>query len=166
METDGKVFALGESILEGDGRYLKAGAAELLIGKDFAEKIGVTVNDDVRIITKTAGGSYENLDVVVAGLLSTPDPMVNRGQAFLPLSYVKKRLHMGDACTEIVVSFPEWADPVAETGKIKEGIESLQGSENWVTLDSRELAKDFVMISNSKSVGSKVILFLVFIETG
>jgi putative ABC transport system permease protein len=162
-ETDSVVFKLHEGIIEENGRFLEKGRPEIIIGKDLAEDLNVDVEDWVTVLTKTATGSYDTLDLKVVGLLDTPNPLINKGSAFIPLDYAKERLMMAGGATEVVVHFPEWVDSEAEVAKIKNAIHALPDAENWEVLDYKQLAQEFIMLASAKSGGSQIILLLLFI---
>jgi putative ABC transport system permease protein len=169
VETDSKVFKLADGIGEGDGHFLEAGKPEIIIGKDLASDLDVKLDDWVLVTTKTAGeaygksGSWDDLELKVVGLLNTPNPLINKGSAFIPLDYAKERLMMGNGATEVVVHFPEWEDSASEVAKIKKDLQNLPDAENWEVLDYKQLAREFIMLASTKSGAAQIILLLIFI---
>jgi putative ABC transport system permease protein len=163
VDTDSVVFKLHEGIIEKNGRFLENGRPEIIIGEDLAEDLNVDMEDWVTVLTKTATGSYDTLDFKVVGLLDTPNPLINKGMAFIPLDYAKQRLMNGQGATDVIVNFPEGADSESEVEKIKAAISGLPGSDGWEVLDYKQLAREFIMLASAKSGGSQLILFLFFI---
>ncbi|MBN1798334.1 MAG: ABC transporter permease [Spirochaetales bacterium] len=168
-KTDGVVFKLEDGIVPENGRFLESGEPEIIIGKDLAEDLDIKLDDWVLVTTKTAGdvygeaGSWDDLELKVVGLLSTPNPLINKGMAFIPLDYAKQRLMRGQGATDVIVNFPAGADSGSEVEKIKAAIAGLPGAGDWEVLDYKELAREFIMLASTKSGGSKIILFLFFI---
>jgi putative ABC transport system permease protein len=169
VKTDGVVFKLEDGIGAENGRFLRSGEPEIIIGKDLAEDLDITLGDWVLVTTKTAGdaygeaGSWDDLELKVVGLLSTPNPLINKGTAFIPLDYGKERLMRGQGATDVIVNFPENADSEDEVEKIASAITGLPGSDGWEVLDYKQLAREFIMLASAKSGGSQLILFLFFI---
>jgi putative ABC transport system permease protein len=160
--TDGRVFRLAETVAE--GRYLGQGAeasgAEALIGRWLAEDLGATVGDLIEIRTRTRYGAFQTIELLVAGILDSPNPVINQGTVFLPLSLAEDSLEMEGAVTEIAVYFPEWKEPDQKMNEIRS---ALAGFPGLTVMGWRELARDYLMIAQAKTAGSSVILLLVFI---
>ncbi len=163
VQTDGKVFKLQDGIVEENGRFIEQGTPEIIIGKDLAEDLGVELGEEVIVLTKTAAGSYEDLELTVVGLLETPNPLINKGSGFISLEYAKLRLQIGEGATDVVIQFAETADSAAELKKIRGALKSLPGYENWEVLDYKALASEFIMLAQAKSGGSQIIIFLIII---
>lgn len=163
VRTDTDIFKLNQSIAPGDGRFLHAGEPEIMLGSELAKDLDVHIGESVLVLTRTATGAYDDIELTVVGLLDTPNPLINQGAGFIPLDYAKQRLQMQGGATEVVVGFPEWDQPEKEMKKIDAALAGLPGHREWVALDYKELASEFVMIASAKSGGSKIILLLIFI---
>lgn len=174
-ERDPSVFRLRESVAE--GRYLRPGEDGVLLGAWLAEDLGAEVGYPMTIVTKTRRGFYQTIDAEVVGILEVPNPVTNRSGVFLPLSTADDYLQMEGAVTEIALSFPLGTDaqrrtdqlaeelfPAAASGQAGSGqAGSQQAGSQLVAKSWQELAPEFVALSQSKSAGTGVILFLVFI---
>ncbi len=156
---DPKIFDLANAITPKEGSYLKAGELAILLGEDVAARLGVGFNDAVSISTRTKDGVWTGMEARVTGILSTPDPIVNNSMGFIPLDVMQDMLQMGTGVTDIVIGFPEWIDPDQETAKIN----TLLGKQTYSAKSFNDLAAEFGMIAQTKSGGSKVIIFLIFI---
>ncbi len=163
VNTDSNVFKLKQDIRPEDGRYLQAGSPEIMLGRELAADLDVHLGESVLVLTRTATGAWDDIELMVVGLLNTPNPLINKGSGFVPLDYAQERLQMPGGATEVVVGFPVWEKPEAEMVKIKAALRDLPGYADWVALDYKDLAKEFVMIAATKSGGSKIILLLIFI---
>jgi putative ABC transport system permease protein len=93
-------------------------------------------------------------------VLNTPNPVVNKGTAFIPLDLADEALEMDGAVTELTLYFPEWQNPEEKIQSLRQRLSALPDLtvESW-----RDLARDFLMIAQAKSAGSSVLLILVFI---
>jgi len=158
-KTDENVFKLKETLTK--GKYLKPGEYGVLVGAWLARDLNIKLGDIVTIRTRTRLGAYQVIDLEVKGIINSPNPMINKGTAFIPLSLADRAMEMGGRVTEVALGMPEWASPdkklVLLTGKIEKSFPGLV-VESW-----RELAKDFVSVSEGKRGGTSVFLFLIFI---
>ncbi len=164
-ERDDRVFRFRETVTA--GRYLRRGEEAVLLGSWLAEDLGAEVGYPVTIVTRTRDGYYQTLDAPVAGIVSCPNPEVNRGSVFVPLDMADDLLAMGGAVTEIDLRFPERADARAARGAGAEAADletalrpEFPGIE---VLDWTTLAADYVALAEQKQKGSGILLLLVFI---
>jgi len=157
-QTDEKIYRLSETVAE--GRYLESGDQGVLLGEWLAQDLGIEVGEEITIRTRTRYGAFQTLDLIVVGVLNTPNPVVNKGTAFIPLDLADEALEMEGAVTELTLYFPEWQDPEAKIQSLRERLSVLPG----ITVESwKDLSRDFLMIAQAKSAGSSVLLILVFI---
>jgi putative ABC transport system permease protein len=156
--TDEKIYRLSETLSR--GRYLEPGEQEVVLGEWLAQDLGVEVGEVITLRTRTRYGAYQTLDLLVVGVLNSPNPVINKGTAYIPLSLADEVLEMEGAVTEITLYFSEWQDPEAKVQSLRDRLAAFPG----VTVESwKDLARDFLMIARAKSAGSSILLVLVFI---
>jgi putative ABC transport system permease protein len=169
--TDERVFRLAETVAE--GAYLGRGdtggqsegespgsEAEALLGRWLAEDLGAQVGDLIEIRTRTRYGAFQTIELLVAGIMDSPNPVVNQGTVFLPLSLVDESLEMEGAVSEIALYFPEWQEPEERLAQIRAALSDFP---ELTVMSWRELARDYLLIAQAKTAGSSIILLLVFI---
>jgi ABC-type lipoprotein release transport system permease subunit len=157
--TDGRVYELEEAVEQ--GRYLRPGESGALLGAWLAEDLRMGVGDLLTVRTRTRYGSFQVFDLEVVGIFLTPNPQVNRGVAYLPLDTADELLEMEGAVTHLPVIFPDWLRPEAQTaalnaalGARRPGVQAM----SW-----KDLARDYLNVSQGDIVSTYVMLFLVFI---
>jgi ABC-type lipoprotein release transport system permease subunit len=157
-ETDETIYRLSETLVQGN--YLEAGEPEVVVGEWLAQDLGIEVGEEITIRTRTRFGAFQTIDLIVVGVLNSPNPVINKGTAYIPLSLADDALEMDGAVTELTLYFPEWQDPEEKIQSLRERLAAFPGLtvESW-----KELARDFLMMAQMKSAGSSIILFLVFI---
>jgi ABC-type lipoprotein release transport system permease subunit len=157
-QTDEKIYRLRETITQ--GRYLEPEEQGVLLGEWLAQDLGVDVGEQITVRTRTRYGAFQTIDLIVVGVLNCPNPMINKGTAFIALSLADAALEMEGAVTEISLHFPEWQDPEDKIRSLEERLSALPG----ITVQSwKDLARDFLMIAQAKSAASSILLILVFI---
>ena len=158
-KRDEEVFKLKETIVK--GKYLEPNEYGVLVGEWLAEDLSIKVGDVVTVRTRTRLGAYQAVDLEVKGILNCPNPKVNKGTAFIPLSVADREMEMDGRVTEVALGLPEWTSQEARLIPLTKEIEKsfpLLVVKNW-----RDLAKDFVAVSEGKRGGTSVLLFLIFI---
>jgi len=157
-ERDEKIYRLSETLAR--GRYLEAGEQGVVLGEWLAQDLGIEVGEEITVRTRTLYGAFQTLELIVVGVLNSPNPVINKGTAYIPLSLADEALEMEGAVTEITLFFPEWQDPEVKVESLRAALSGLPG----ITVESwKELARDFLMIARAKSAGSSILLVLVFI---
>ncbi len=157
-EDDDDVYHLPQTVSAGD--FLEPGTNEALLGAWLAEDIGAEVGYPITIVTRTRQGFYQTIDLEVAGILNTPNPVINRTAVFMPEGVAADYLQMGGAATEISVA--------SELGRTlpeltREMQQQIAGAPNLRVADWRTLAADAVAIAEAKESSSGIVLLLVFI---
>lgn len=99
---DSSVLALQEGVES--GRYLESGREEAVLGRGVADLMDLQVGDTFTLILRNRGTSFEAVDLTVAGILNTPDAVVNEGFVYLPLDIAQRLTGLGTAATEILVA--------------------------------------------------------------
>ena len=158
-ELDSKVFPRKEMELE--GRWMKPGESSVVLGHWIADDLGVKVGQALTLTTRTREGSFQVLDVEVVGLVTAPNPIVNRYGVFLPLDTVQLQLGMEGLVTQVSVGLLPGADAPKRAAELQSALVTA-GHEVRV-LPWQDLAKDYLALTAAKSKGSSLILFLVFI---
>jgi ABC-type lipoprotein release transport system permease subunit len=156
--TDGRVFRLKETV--SDGRYLEQEEPGVLLGEWLAQDLGASAGDLVTLRTRTRYGAFQTLELQVAGLLNCPNPLVNKGTAFIPLALADQALELEGAVSELDLGFPEWREPGP---RLREVRARLQAFPELAVAGWEELARDYLMIARAKTAGSGLLLLLIFI---
>lgn len=156
---DPDVFHLPDTVSR--GRFLRSDDSGVMLGSWLAEDLGAEVGYPITLVTRTRDGFYQTIDAEVVGIVAVPNPAVNRRGVFMPLEAANDYLQMQGAVTEIVLSYPLADDAEERTEELERellGDGSPQTAVSW-----KELAPEYVALSEQKSAGSGIILFLVFI---
>ncbi|MFW5642442.1 MAG: ABC transporter permease [Alkalispirochaeta sp.] len=157
-EDDDQVYRLPRTVTSGS--FLRRGEHTALLGSWLAEDIGAEVGYPITIVTRTQEGYFQTIDLEVGGIVTTPNPVINRNAVFLPEDIAALHLQMEGSATEIAVA--------EKTGltldEITDEMEmQIAGVPDLVVADWRTLGADAVAIAEAKETGTGVILLLVFV---
>ncbi|MBD3181998.1 FtsX-like permease family protein [Candidatus Poribacteria bacterium] len=158
-DMDKNVYSLKESI--DSGRYLKTDEYGVIIGKMAAKKLEVKIGDMLTILTRTKYDTYQAISVEVVGIINPPNPQISRSVAYIPLDIAKRDLDMEGDITEIGIRAKD--DDIED---LLDDISSELKSNNMGYLTAvswRELGKDWLTLSRTKTAGSYIIILVIFI---
>jgi putative ABC transport system permease protein len=132
-----------------------------LIGEWLADDLGAKIGDTVEVRTRTRPGAMQTIELEIVGIISCPNPLINKGVGFLPLSVAQYDLDMEGAATEIVLSFAEGVDAERHLREIRPIL--TREFPDLTVLSWKELARDFVALADMKSTSSRILIFMIFV---
>jgi putative ABC transport system permease protein len=100
-EQYNEVFATQNYIIEGS--MFTPGELKAVIGVKLAELMDLKVNDYITLLVRTKEDTFNTIDVEIAGLLNTPNPIINNGIVFVPLDIAQQALNVGDGVSLLVL---------------------------------------------------------------
>lgn len=163
LATDSNVFNIFDEKYLVDGRFMESDSDEVVIGSWLAEDIGADIGDFFTLAVRTASdgdnpGFFQTIDVEIVGIIKVESPMVNRRVVYFPLEMADYYLELEGAVTEVALLMP-FAENIES---FNDEIESLL-SEKYGFYSWREIAADYLALTEAKSGGSSVIIMLVII---
>jgi putative ABC transport system permease protein len=164
-DVDPGLFNIKESLVEGE--WLERDDAKILVGKNLAKDIGLSVGDTVtvRMVTSTDKDdfSWNAVDLEVKGIFDSGNPTVDRGRIFMPLAQAMEGLSMENQVTEIVVRLDSDDDNAILTAQ-KRAEEILQTQdEDFEVVTWKDLAGMFLAVSKMKTQRSGIIIMIMLI---
>lgn len=119
----------------------------VIIGGHMARQANLKVNDMVTLRWRDVNGTFEAVDIRVAGIFASPVPTVDVGQIWLSLDQLQKMT----------------VRPGASTILIKSEEVSAQQLAAWPFKDQTELTKQTAAMIKAKSNGYNVIYTIFFL---
>lgn len=141
------------------GRMFDSGAYEAVIGSWLAEDIGADVGYPLLIETRDFDGFRQTFELEIVGILTTPNPNINRSSIYMPIDVADDVLFMVGHATDLSVGLPDYR---AAANDVLE-IESILDDEALTVVTWRALAADYLALAAAKQGGTKAILGLVII---
>lgn len=163
LATDSNVFNIFKDRYLVEGRFMEPGADEVVIGSWLAEDIGGSVGDRFTLTARTASdgddpGFFQTMDVEIVGIIKVESPMVNRRVVYFPLDMADYYLELKGSVTEVALRIPLGENLEKFDERIEELLPEKYGFFTW-----KELAADYLKLTEAKSGGSSVIILLVII---
>lgn len=139
IRPDQQLLALPTYLLKGDDSEVP-----VIMGAHMAKQANLKVNDLVTLRWRDINGTFEAIDIRVAGIFRTTVPTVDIGQIWLPLEQLRKMTLQPNASTILIVK-----------GEIP-----IQKLAAWPFKDQTELTKQTVAMLQAKSKGYNVFYFI------
>jgi ABC-type lipoprotein release transport system permease subunit len=165
-----------------DGRYIRAGAFEIVVGSLLAKRLIGDGGDGGNgaafistVIDMKDGGAIRHVNqlipVVIVGVVNSPDPQVNN-MAFIPLDVLQDEagLMLNGAVTELLIR-KQKPDDAALPGKdesapaITAALEREAGTlpDSLGVFSWKDYVQDYIAASEGDSVSTAVMLAILFI---
>jgi len=119
-----KMMDLSSTIV--NGKYLDESGSGLIIGKKLAEKLKVTVNDELLLVTTDINYSTYALPFNIVGIFETGFSSLDKHILYVPMQKAQEMLDCGDAAHEILVYLKERE----KAGMVCEKIEKIFSKNN------------------------------------
>lgn len=147
------------------GSVPKPNHAQAILGSWLAKDLGLEVGSEFVLQTRTREGSYQTLDLVVSGLVTTPHPAINRGRILMDLNLAKEVLQLDHAVTSVVAAV---SNPYAIEQEAKRALAALDLSPNLNLLSWKELGADAVASAqqDQQQTAIMVVLFSLMAAVG
>ena len=144
--TEGAMFAPGES--------------KAVIGVKLAELMDLKVNDYITLLVRTKEDTFNTIDVEIAGLLNSPNPMINNGIVFVPIDIAQQALNIGNG-----VSLFALKTASGNEDKITKALMNIFKEKNLdlKAYSWRESAASVIALSAAKKGGAATILSVVLL---
>lgn len=161
-EKDAVVFKLKDHI---EGSYFSAESnREIIIGKDLAKDMGVSVGDDITFYALTRYDSRNADDFTIVGILNTNDPSINNNSAYITYQAANEFLDLENMITELNVSIERQSSFEKEI----EIMNSIKSDLNKKFTDLKvltflEMAADFLNLKNQKQAWSWVFIIVILL---
>ncbi|MDR3652029.1 MAG: FtsX-like permease family protein [Paludibacter sp.] len=142
IRPDQHLLALPTNLLKGDSTEVP-----VIMGAHMARQADLKVNDMVTLRWRDVNGTFEAIDIRVAGIFTTSVPAVDVGQIWLPLAQLQKMT----------------LQPGASTIIIKSESVATQNIAAWPFKDQTELTKEMAAMIKAKSNGYNVLYTIFFL---
>lgn len=135
-----------QRLLDIPTQMLKSTETEIpvILGAYMAKQTKLNVNDVVTLRWRDKNGTFEAMDIRVAGIFKTSVPAVDNGNVWLPLDRLQE-MTLRTNCANILVKSPEY--------KVKE-------VQDWKFQDVAKLTESTTKLVKTKSAGTSMFYFI------
>ncbi|MGC8869569.1 MAG: ABC transporter permease [Brevinematia bacterium] len=164
-EMDTKVFELKKYVV---GNYLR-GERDIVLGKVLANKLGVSVGDNVVLRAKTLYGDYNSLDFKIVGLIESPSTTINESGVFMAYTGANRLLKLNDTKTSVhvKVSWGKGESIDSYLKRVEEVANNIRSKlDGYSVYTIKDIYGDFILLMEQKRATSFIISFLILIIAG
>lgn len=155
-ENDKKVYKLVDTIIY--GRFLRPDERGMLIGRLSAEKMSADIGTTLTILTRTKNNTYQTISLEVVGIIDPPNPNISKSVVYIPINVADQDLQMEGSVTEIGIRLKD--DDVEEKLTV---INDMLKDSSLMVVSWKELGKDWLTLSKTKTTASYIMILMVFI---
>jgi len=143
-----------------EGSMLTSGESKAVIGVKLAELMDLKVNDYITLLVRTKEDTFNTIDVEIAGLLNSPNPMINNGIVFVPLDIAQQALNLGNEVSLLAIKTAS-----GDEDKITKALmDSFKDKAlNLKAYSWEESAASVIALSTAKKGGAGTILSVVLL---
>lgn len=147
-----------------DGKWITKGSEGVVIGSKAAEDMGAKIGYYITIQAKGNGGFLQAFDVPIIGIINTGNPVVDSTSLFFDYDIINEILELDNSYSSIALSFgSSVSSNIKESAKMLPLISSIAEANNLEAHEWKDIAKDIIQLSQSKSGGSSFIIFFLFL---
>jgi len=121
-----KSMALSQKIVQGEYYNASGNGLSLIIGKGLAQKLKVSVHDEILLLTTDINYSSYALPFKISGIFETGYSSMDKHLLYLPLKKAQEMLDCGQTVHEVLVFLKNPGQAVKIAGKIRETLSSAQ----------------------------------------
>ena len=157
IEQYNEVFATQNHVVEGS--MFAPGELKAVIGVSLAELMDLKVNDYITLLVRTKEDTFNTIDLEIAGLINTPDPLINNGIVFVPLDIARKALNVENGVSMMTIKTIKGKkiDPIIE--EINQNFQKKNLSikaYSW-----RESAKTVIAVGAAQEAETAIVLTVI-----
>ncbi len=158
-----KTMEFSKAIVKGSYFGDSEKGLDLIIGKKLAEKLHVTVNDELLLVTTDINYSTYALPFNIVGIFETGFGSMDKSTLYIPLKKAREMLDCGDAAHEILVFLKDPAKSWEVSEKIKSAL-SANGAGHGVQVipwQENDLVKSMPAVAKVWGVILGIVMLIV-----
>ena len=157
IEQYNEVFATQNHVVEGS--MFAPGELKAVIGVSLAELMDLKVNDYITLLVRTKEDTFNTIDLEIAGLLYTPNPLTNNGIVFVPLDIARQALNVENGISMMAVKIKKEKEINPTIDRINQIFQEKNMNINAYSW--KESAKTVIAISAAEDAETAVMLTII-----
>lgn len=146
-----------------EGRMVRSGQLEVVMGTALLEKINRQVGDTVTILSNTAFNSLTGVTYKIVGRLETGLKMLNEVVFYLPLDQVQRVLYMEGQVTELLLVTEDRNLVGQVLPEVNDLLKGSPGGDRYLALSYKETSDVMPFMEIAKLVYNQIYIFLVLL---
>ncbi|HKK83868.1 MAG TPA: FtsX-like permease family protein [Atribacterota bacterium] len=146
-----------------EGRMVKPGEREIVMGVGLLEKIGKKVGDNVTFLYSTAFDAFRGSTYQIVGKIQSNLSLLNDNLFFLPLDQAQRILEMPGEVTELLIITPDYEQAASVLPKIED---FLASNDNTSKYTLQLWNRDYQMIelfAMARTIYNFIYIFIILL---
>ena len=146
-----------------EGRMVKPGEREIVMGVGLLEKIGKKVGDNVTFLYSTAFDAFRGSTYQIVGKIQSNLSLLNDNLFFLPLDQAQTILEMPGEVTELLIITPDYEQAASVLPKIED---FLASNDNTSKYTLQLWNRDYQMIelfAMARTIYNFIYIFIILL---
>ena len=144
-----------------DGEYLKAGENAVLVADKLAKYLNLVVGDTIILISQGFHGVSASGLFPVKGIISIPNPELNRSFIYMPLSVAQEFYSAYDRVTSIAINVND--NDFKQIVKTKNEIAAQLDPQQFAVMDWKEMNPELVQQIESDNTSGKLMIGILYL---
>jgi len=157
IEQYNEVFATQNHVVEGS--MFAPGELKAVIGVSLAELMDLKVNDYITLLVRTKEDTFNTIDLEIAGLLYTPNPIINNGIVFVPLEIARRALNVENGISMMALKIKNDKEINSTIDRINQIFQEKNMNINAYSW--KESAKTVIAIGTTEDAETAVMLIII-----
>lgn len=144
-----------------DGEYLKAGEKAVLVADKLAKYLNLTVGDTLILISQGYHGVSASGLFPVKGIISLPNPELNRSFIYMPLTTAQEFYSAYDRITSLAVNVND--NDYKQIVKTKNVLLEQLDPQQFAVMDWKEMNPELVQQIESDNTSGKLMIGILYL---
>lgn len=148
-----------------EGRMVKTGRLEVVMGADLMDKLDRQVGEKITIVSNTAFNSLNGLTFKIVGRLESGIKMLDEFVFYLPLDQAQRALYMEGETTELLLVTEDRSLVKQTIPKVKDLLSRNQVGDRYLALGYKETSDLLPFMELAKIIYNQIYIFLVLLSS-
>jgi len=148
-----------------EGRMVKNGQLEVVMGTDLLNKLDRQIGDTVTILSNTAFNSLTGITFKIVGRIKSGIKMLDEIVFYLPLDQAQRILYMEEQVSELLLITENRRLVEQVLPKVKELLARNQATDKYLALGYKETSDLLPYMDMAKLIYNQIYIFLVLLAS-
>ncbi len=148
-----------------EGRMVRSGQMEAVMGTELLKKINREVGDKVTILSTTAFNSLNGVTLKIVGRIDSGLKILDEIVFYLPIDQAQRILYMEDQVTELLLVTPHRQLVEEVLPEVKELLADKEAADRYLALSYKETSDLLPYMEIAKYIYNIIYIFLVLLAS-
>nr|WP_239559261.1 FtsX-like permease family protein [Sporohalobacter salinus] len=146
-----------------DGRMVKQGQKEVVLGKDLLQKLNLDVGEKITFLYQTSFGSFRGSTFKIVGQIDSGLKLLDKKAFYLPLDQTQRMLEMPGMATELLIETTNYRKIDQIMPKVKEVFKKAEAAEDYQIISWNRGYDMINMLQIAQRIYNFVYIFLIIL---